>query len=82
MLEISEIKQEEDKKEFNPFEYVTIPVKEYRALIKKVEKLKGKVEKAETDKIHYFQQKCDMQKCYEDAMKMVDELRKEIDDAR
>ena len=82
MLEIQEVKQEEDKKEFNAFDYVTIPIKEYKRLVKKVEKLKGVIETKDSERLLYFQQKCDMQKCYEDAMKMVDELRKEIDDAR
>ena len=82
MLEIQEVKQEEDKKEFNAFDYVTIPIKEYKRLVKKVEKLKGVIETKDSERLLYFQQKCEMEKCYEDAMKLVESLRKDIDDAR
>lgn len=43
--EVQEAMEErQERKEFDPFGYVTIPVKEYRKLIKKIERMKAEKE--------------------------------------
>lgn len=65
--------------EKNLFEYVTIPVKEYKKLIKKAEKLKYElaiagqtIAKVTTEKYEYIKQ-------YEDAMALLENMNGEKD---
>ena len=56
MIEIKELAEETNEQEqFNPFQFVTIPVTEYRKMIRKIEKLKAevKIQKAESDRDGY-----------------------------
>lgn len=50
-----------------PLDYVTIPVKEYRKLIKKAEKLKRRVQKEHNEMMIYWRQVNETKKHLEDA---------------
>ena len=83
MIELSEVKNEEvkEQKEFSPFDYVTIPVKEYRKMIRKIEKLKAQlmeservIKLTEESKNHYA--------WYKEEKSKAEELRTNLDDAK
>ena len=70
---------EDNNNNMNVFEYVTIPLAEYKNLIKKVEKLKAKilVAKAETEEQRSL--KWEYSRKYDDAMKMIKYLQGETE---
>ena len=58
MIEADEIREvKEEKPEINPFSYVTIPVKEYKKLIKKVDKYKSIAQEWES---RYYQKDAEL----------------------
>lgn len=56
VLEENEAKRNKEKKDINPFDYVTIPLSEYKKLIKKVEKYKTEMESQRSQKYEYSRQ--------------------------
>ena len=52
-ITIEDHEQKTEQQAFNPLEFVTIPVKEYKKLIKKVERLKRSVEKEHDEMMIY-----------------------------
>ena len=71
----------EDNNNMNVFEYVTIPLAEYKNLIKKVQKLKAKVLVAEADAATERSRRYAAEGKYDDAIKMIEKYIKELEDA-
>lgn len=72
---------EDNNKNMNVFEYVTIPLAEYKALIKKVQKLKAKVLVAEAEAAEERSRRYAADGKYDDAIKMIEKYIKELEDA-
>lgn len=80
MAEVAEIKEVQEQK-VNPFEYVTIPISEYRELVTVTAKKKAKKEykkllaEAKRDSDTHW-------RWYKEQKAKVEELRKNLDDAK
>ncbi len=79
--EVQEAMEErQERKEFDPFGYVTIKVSEYRKLIKKVERVKAENEALK--QVAEIKEKADnYRQWWQEEMKKADKFKKDLDEA-
>lgn len=68
------MEEQEQKKDFCPFDYVTIPLKEYRRLLKRVAKFKVKAEKEHCEMMNYWRQANEAKENLEEAKAQIRKL--------
>ena len=73
-ITIEDQEQKTEQQAFNPLEFVTIPVKEYKKLIKKVERLKRSVEKEHDEMMIYWRQLNEAKDNLKEAQSQIQEL--------
>lgn len=79
--EVQEAMEErQEHKEFDPFGYVTIPVKEYRKLIKKIERVKA--EKEALKQVAEIKEKtADYRRWWQEEQDKAEKYKKDLDEA-
>lgn len=74
-------KEQKTEQVINPLDYVTIPIKEYRKLIKKVERVK--MQNKQLKELAEVQKKADdYRRWWKEEEQEKDELRKNLDEAK
>lgn len=77
-VEEAPAKKKKKDKPFRPFDYVTIPIKEYRKMIRKIERLEAEAKAFE--KVTEIQKRADdYRRWWKDEEKEKEELRKNYD---
>lgn len=77
--EVQEV-QEKEEKTINPLDYVTIPVKEYRKLIKKIERIKAENE-ALKQVAEIKEKTADYRRWWHEEQNKAEKYKKDLDEA-
>ena len=73
--------QEQEKKQVNPFDYVTITVKEYRKMIRKIERVKA--EKDALEEIGEYKEKAEQyRRWWQEEQKQKSKLEEALKEAK